>query len=415
MSVADAIVDEAGLDPGRVIHLDLASEDLRRNFIVELAQWAKRPPFYAVHDGSVQVVCGRYDDALEVYRDRERFSVEVPRRPGFEAFDKFMGVETLTQLDGARHDRLRRLMSTPFGGAAMSGLRDDIAAAVEALLDAIATRGGVFDAQADLGQHLMPKVLLDIMFRMDEAQQDAFREMSRVIPLATRIPPGGAYPDEYRQAFTRSRAVINALIDERRARPGTDFISTLIAIEDEGDRLSRNELYDQIFTITAAALQSTASSLVAVLWVLGRRPEQFDQVKADLALVPQAIEEALRYHGPGFLSFPRFATLNTQVGGTTIRKGMVVRLSTQAANLDPTQYPNPLEVDIHRKPQGTLVFGAGLHHCLGRILARLVLKLTVERLLARLPGLRLVDPDFTPTYRGQVSETQIASLPMRFD
>src|SRR5690606_9809555 len=131
----------------------------------------KRAPFYAVHVGTVQVIVGRHADVTEVYWDRERFSVEVPKRPGFERFDKFMGVETLTQLDGERHDRLRRLMGPPFSMPSINALKDKIAVAIDQMLDAIEAKGDLFDAQADLGQKLMPTVLLDIMFRMDDRQK----------------------------------------------------------------------------------------------------------------------------------------------------------------------------------------------------------------------------------------------------
>lgn len=403
------------LDPAHVVQLDLGSELLRQNFIRELSQWATRPPFYAVHAGAVQVICSRYADAVEIYRDRERFSVEVPSAPGYERFDKFMGVQTLAQLDGARHDRLRSLMSKPFGPAAVAGYKQQIVAAIESLLDDIAAQAPHFDAQQDLGQKLIPAILLDRMFHLNDEQKQAFKEMSELIPLATRIPAGGKFPQEYRDGFARTRAVINRLIDERRATPGGDLISALVTIEEAGDRLTADELYDQIFTITAGALQSTASSLVAVLWVLGKRSELFEQIKIDPTLIPAAIEEALRYHGAGFLSFPRFATVDTEVGGTPIYKGMTVRVSPQAASYDPLVYPDPLTVDIHRKAPTALVFGSGVHHCLGNRLARLVLTMTLERLLARFPNLRLADADKMPHYRGQVSETQIASLPMRFD
>lgn len=408
----DLEVNVEGLSMDRIVHIDLASDDLRSNFIAELAEWARQPPFYAVHAGSLQVICGRYSDVMEVYMDRDRFSTEVPKTPGFERFDKFMGVRTLAQLDGARHDRLRRLLNPPFTPGRVNAMSEKIKADIDGLLDALQAKGPAFDVQADFAQHLMPTVLLGTMLGMNAERKAAFKEMSRVIPLATRIPPGGEYPEEYKSAFRRSREVIDDLILERRTRPGDDLISALIAAEDDGDVLSPTELYDQVFSITAAALQSTASSMAAVLWVLGRHPDQFQMVKDDPALVPQAIEECLRYHGPGFLSFPRFAVEDTEVGGVTILKGMTVRVSPQSACLDPVQFPDPLTVDIRRNPQGAPIFGAGPHHCLGSRLARLVLRLSLERMLQRFPDLRLADPDFQPTYRGQVSETQIAVLPM---
>lgn len=411
---ADPLI--ASLDPAKLVNIDLGSEDLRRNFIGELAEWAKHPPFYAVHAGAVQVVCARYVDVMQIFQDRERFTTEVPSLPGYRRLNKYMDVEVLTVTDGERHDRIRTLMNPAFSPPRIATLRDEIVALVERLLDGIERRGGVFDAQNELAQHVMPTILLDIMFRLDEGQKASFRRMSDVIPLATRIPPGGDFPDEYRQAFADCRETIGALISERRVRPGEDFISALIAKGEDGASLTPKELFDQIFTIVVASLQSTASSLCAVLWVLGRHPDQMRLVKDDPSLIPQAIEECLRYHGAGYLNFARFALADTEVGGTRIPAGMVIRASSQAACLDEAFCPDPLKVDILRDaPKGSPLFGSGVHVCLGNRLARTVLRLTLERIVARFPKLRLDDPQFSPTYRGQAGETQIAVLPMRFD
>jgi cytochrome P450 len=404
--------DTATLQQDRVVPLDLADEALRENFIAEIAEWAKHPPFYAVHGGSLQVIVSRYKDAIEVYRDRERFSVKVPKAPGFERFDKFMGVVTLAQMDGEHHDRIRRLMSPAFNPRAITALEPEIIETIDDLFDRAEATGRQFDAMGDFATYLMPRILLDLMFRLDAPQKAAFTRMSEVIPMATRIPPGGEFPQEYKDAFAHSRTVINALIDERRSNPGDDFVSVLVTTKEQGDQLTDTELYDQIFTVTASALQSTASSFAAIVYVLLKFRDQWEELKRRPELVPQAIEECLRYHGAGFLSFPRFATVDTEVGGTEIRQGMTLRISPQGACLDPEHYPDPLKVDIHRNPKDLLIFGGGPHLCLGNRLARFVLQVSLERFLRRYPDARLADPDFRPSYRGQVSETQIASLPL---
>jgi cytochrome P450 len=406
-------VPEQQLDPKKIINIDLADEELRQNFVHRMAEWALHPPFYAVHGETVQVICGRYADAVEVYGDRDRFSVNVPQKAGFERFDKFMGVRTLSQLDGERHDRLRKLMAPPFNPSRLAQLEKDLRRVMSELLDGINVQDGGFDAMKDFASHIMPRVLLEVMFGMNAEQQRAFRKMSEVIPLATRIPPGGTFPPEYVEAFATTRAVINTIIEERRANPGEDFISTLIQSKIDGDFLTPTELYDQIFTVTVGALQSTASSLGSVLYMLTTHPTQFDLVKADRTLIPAAIEESLRRHMPGFLSFPRFALTDTEVGGTKIMEGMVVRVSPQAAALDPTVYPDPLKLDVKRKLKAVPTFGLGMHTCLGNRLARMVIRMSLEGILERFPGIRIADDNFTPRYRGQVSETQLISLPLK--
>ena len=110
---------------------------------------------------------------------------------------------------------------------------------------------------------------------------------------------------------------------------------------------------------------------------------------------------------------PRIATRDTEVGGTRIRKGMVVRPSPLAPNYDPDVFADPLRFDIHRKPKRILSFGAGPHHCVGNILGRTTITIAIRRLLARFPNARLADPDFVPVYGGAVGELRLQSLPMR--
>jgi cytochrome P450 len=102
------------LDRSKVVDLDLGSNEFKQNARNILAEWAKQPPFYVFSFGPPQVVCGRHADVHEVFSDTERFSSELPRGHGFEQFDKFMGVQFITQMDGERHARIRRLLMPAF-------------------------------------------------------------------------------------------------------------------------------------------------------------------------------------------------------------------------------------------------------------------------------------------------------------
>jgi cytochrome P450 len=126
-----------------------------------------------------------------------------------------------------------------------------------------------------------------------------------------------------------------------------------------------------------------------------------------------ALEECLRLGSNGYFTFPRIATRDTEVGGTPILKGMVVRPSPLAPNYDPDVFPDPTSFDVHRRPKRILSFGAGPHHCIGNILGRTTITITIRRLLARFPKAHLIDPNFTPVYGGAVGELRLQSLPMR--
>jgi len=402
-------VDVSQLEPEKILDIDIAGEEVRQNRHTYLVEWAKHPPFYVVQGPIVQVVCSRYKDVEAVYMDRERFTTEPP--PG-TSFDKFAGVQTLPQMDGQHHTRIRRLMNPSFLPVAVERLEPAITQAVDGLLDRIELHDGEFDAMSDFAKYLMRITLLDVMLGLDEDAQRVFGDLERAIWQITYTPPGVEYPREAIEAFDNGRRLIERLIRERRAQPGDDLISRLIQARDEGDKLSDKELFDQVFTVCVAALNSTAGSMGGALLTLLRNPDQLDELRRDPSLVEPAIEECLRYHAPGLMTFPRIALVETDIGGTKIFPGMVVRAAFGAANFDPEQFPDPERFDIHRNPKNTMAFGAGPHHCLGHRLARTVLRISLIRFNERFPEARLKDPNFVPTYEGAAGETLLVSLPV---
>jgi cytochrome P450 len=145
------------------------------------------------------------------------------------------------------------------------------------------------------------------------------------------------------------------------------------------------------------ALATPPRSSVGALYLLFTDREQLAQIIRDPSLIPDAVEECLRIAGNGYFTFPRIATCDTVLGGTEVLKGMIVRPSPQAANYDPTAFPNPLTFDIHRRPSRIMTFGAGPHHCIGSLLGRRTIQIAIERLLVRFPNANLADPDFVPS------------------
>jgi hypothetical protein len=169
--------------------------------------------------------------------------------------------------------------------------------------------------------------------------------------------------------------------------------------------LSQGRIASGLVLMDEAMVAATSGELspivAAALLNLCRHPEQLKTLQRNPELIPAAFEECLRYHGPSYLAFARFAKVDTVVGGTTILKNMHVQLSWQAANYDPVQYPNPLRFDIHRDPKRTLVFGMGPHHCLGNRLARRILQINLRNVLRRFRNLHLVEPDRDPVGEAQ--------------
>ena len=173
------------LDRSKVVDVDLGSSEFKQNARAILAGWASRPPFYVLSSGPPQVVCGRYVDVHEVFSDTERFSSEVPRGPGFEQFDKFMGVQFITQMDGERHARIRRLLMPAFSSRSLSRLEARITEIIEGMLDRIESGGNKFDGMRDYGAQLVVGALLTAMANLDERQKEIFLAFHEVLPLTT--------------------------------------------------------------------------------------------------------------------------------------------------------------------------------------------------------------------------------------
>jgi cytochrome P450 len=403
----------ADLDSSKVVDVDLGGPELKQNARAILAQWARQPPFYVLSFGPPQVVCGRYADVQEVFSDTGRFSSELPRGPGFEQFDKFMGVQFITQMDGERHARIRRLLMPAFSSRSLSRLEARLTEIIDGMLDAIERGGNEFDGMQDYGAQLVVGALLTAMANLDERRKEIFLAFHEVLPLTTYTKPGQPFAPECVRAFDRAAQLVREIIAERRAHPRPDFIGDLVTARDQGDKLTDRELFDQIFTICGAALSATSRAAGGALYTLYSHPDQLAELIRDPSLIPEAVEECLRIASNGYFTFPRMATRDTELGGTKIFKGMVVRPSPQAANYDPDVFPDPLRFDIHRHPKRIMAFGAGPHHCIGNILGRTTITIAIRRLLARFPNARLADPDFAPSYGGAVGELRLQHLPMR--
>jgi len=402
----------AELDRNNVVDIDLGSPEFKANAHRHVAEWARRPPFYVLGQGQPQVVVGRYADVQRVFADTETFASEMPRGPGWEQFNKIMDAQFVTQMDGEQHARVRRLLMPAFSSRRIAQLQESITSIVDGMLDRIAAHGPEFDGMKDYGAHLVVDALLTAMVAMDERRKAIFTAFHDLIPGTTYVKPGESWSPDLRRAFDRTMKEIEIIIEERRVTPRPDFISDLVNARDQGDKLNDRELFDQIFGICGASLSATSRAAGGALVLLYTHDDQRTQLIRDPSLIPEAIEECLRLGSNGYFTFPRIATRDTEVGGTRILKGMVVRPSPLAPNYDPEVFPDPLRFDIHRKPKRILSFGAGPHHCIGNILGRTTITIAIQRLLARFPDAHMTDPHFMPVYGGAVGELRLQSLPM---
>src|ERR1700722_531974 len=403
----------AELDRSNVVEVDLGSAEFKANAHRYMAEWARRRPFYVLGNGPPQVVVGRYADVHRVFSETETFKSEMPRGAGWEQFNKIMFAQFVTQMDDAQHARVRRLLIPAFSSRRIEQLQESIARIIDGMLDRIEANGPAFDGMQDYGAHLVVDALLDAMVNMDQRRKAVFVAFHDMIPGTTYVKPGESWAPELRQAFDRAMDEIRIIIEERRVSPHPDFISALVNARDQGDKLSDRELFDQIFGICGASLSATSRAAGGALYLLYTHDDQRRELIANPDLIEDALEECLRLGSNGYFTFPRIATKDTEVGGTPIPKGTVVRPSPLAPNYDPDAFPDPLRFDIHRKPQRIMSFGAGPHHCIGNILGRSTLAIALKQLLTRFPQAHIRELNFKPVDGGAVGELRLQSLPMR--
>jgi cytochrome P450 len=248
----------AELDRSNVVDVDLGSVEFKANAHRQMAEWARRRPFYVLGKGPPQVVVGRYADVQRVFSDTETFKSEMPRGAGWEQFNKIMFAQFVTQMDGEQHARVRRLLIPAFSSRRIEQLQESIILIIDGMLDRIEAKGPEFDGMQDYGAHLVVDALLDAMVNMDQRRKAVFVAFHDMIPGTTYVKPGESWSPELRGAFDRTMEEVRAIIEERRVKPRSDFISDLVNARDQGDKLSDDELFDQIFGICGASLSATS-------------------------------------------------------------------------------------------------------------------------------------------------------------
>ncbi|MET9322982.1 cytochrome P450 [Streptomyces sp. NPDC003038] len=189
----------------------------------------------------------------------------------------------------------------------------------------------------------------------------------------------------------------------RRARPGDDVLSDLIAARDAQDRLTENELVSLAFLLLMAGSENVQHMLSNGLLTLLTHPRQWARLRARPDLLPQAVEELLRHSHPNHTAIRRFTTEAVEIGSVSIPAGDTVLFALASAHRDPARYPAPDRFDIDRADKAHLTLGHGIHYCLGAPLARMQISLALGTLLSRLPRVRLASPvdqlPWTTTFR----------------
>ncbi len=355
----------------------------------------------------------RHEEVTALLRDRRL------RGPGMD-FARMTGIpeggrawqrqeQILLFMEGDDHHRLRRLVSAAFTPRAVEALRPFTRSVIAGLVDAVEAQG-----ECDAVGALCDPYPIPVISALVGAEMDRWEDMSRwasSILLSLRFDAAN-YIAEIEQAQGELDDYIEGLIEQRRAAPRDDLLSRLIAVEEEGDRLSPSELLSVVAMMLVAGTDTTRNQLSNIIHTFSEYPDQWALLRERPELVPAAVEEAIRWE-PATEALPRFALEDIEIGGYQVPAGTMVVLMSMSANHDTSTLPGGDRFDITREnPAGwhLLTFGGGIHYCLGANLARLELTEAVAELSARFPVLR---PAGTPVAHPLGSPiTGYASLPI---
>jgi cytochrome P450 len=313
--------------------------------------------------------------------------------------------------DPPDHTRLRGLVTKAFTARRIEALRDQIQSLTDRLLDKVVTTGRM-DAIRDLAFPLPVLVICELM-GIPEADRAYFvMQSSSGGALLNPTPPTRAELDSANAGTQRSGAYFEALFEQRRKEPQDDLITQLVQAEEAGDRLSTAELRANVNLLFAAGHETTVNLIGNGILALLRHPDQWRRLRDDPALIPNAIEEILRYESP-VQAVGRTVSEPLDLRGVALAENDIVVSLVGAANRDPMVFEEPHRLDITRKDLKPLSFGGGIHFCLGAQLARIEAAVVFDTLVRRLPSLRLTEP-VQPKWRTSFTLRGLTELPVEW-
>jgi cytochrome P450 len=352
--------------------------DLRKMFGLPTADPPEgSPPIYTA--------C-TYDAVLEILKDGERFSSKI--------YEGVMGMvmgHTILEMDEPEHHRYRALLMQAFSKKALEHWEHNVVGPViDECIDKFADRG-----RAELVRELTFPFPVNVIAHLLGLPVD---DISQFHTWTVELISIGFDFEKAMRASQELGGYLKEKIEHRRQHLGDDFVSVLIRAEIDGHSLSDEEIISFCRLLLPAGAETTYRSSSNLLHGLLRNTDQLDALRADRSLIPKAIEEGLRWEPP-LLTIMRTATKATEVCGAPLEEGAVIIINLGSANHDESRWENAEELEILRKAQQHMAFGFGPHMCLGQHLARMETRVVLEKVMDRLPNLRLdpAEPDVAIT------------------
>ncbi|SFS90513.1 cytochrome P450 family protein [Marininema halotolerans] len=317
----------------------------------------------------------------------------------------------LLTTDPPEHSRLRTLVHKAFTPRMIARLQTTVETICDQLLDEV-TRSSNHTADL-ITQYAfpIPIIVISDMLGIPQKDRDLFREWSKAMLSVVNRPE---VQKEVRPQLIALRNYLTDLFVERRNHPQEDLVSALIEAEDNGDRLSEEELYSMIMLLVIAGHETTVNLIGNGIYALLQHPDQLTLLKKSPSLINSTVEEILRYYSPVEMATNRWGGEAFSFEGQTISPGDLVLICIGSANRDKRRFTNPDQFDITRHPNPHLAFGMGIHYCLGAPLARLEGQIALPRLFDRLPNLQLDFKEESLPWQQDFLMRGLTHLPVHF-
>lgn len=355
-------------------------------------------PLVRLTPGGQARLVTRYEDVKRVYADPV-FSRAEAAKPGMPALRPVrQNPYLLISMDPPVHTRVRKLVVRAFTKRGVERMRTRVQEIADELIDAMMTRGAPVDFVEAFASPLPALVISEFIGAPSDDHQPLRAWMDVALSVSAHTP------EDIQHAGERMVAYLTALIAAKRADPSDDLLSALVEAHDEdGDRLSEPELLFTTYIMLIGGYETTAGLLANSILTLHRHPDQLALLREKPELIPNAVEEILRYVSIAKASMERVATEEVELSGVRVPAGSTVIPLQYSANRDAAVGAEPDRFDVTREPLPHLAFGHGIHYCLGAQLARLELAIAYATLLRRLPELRPTEPDAVAWKQGMIT------------
>jgi cytochrome P450 len=378
-----AIVTRPVLEsPAMSIRYNLFSPELKTNPYPAYAEMRRDAPVCQVDPGGMWAVT-RLDDVLHVLKNPQLFSSRgfgVATNPPWLGGNPFS--ESMITLDPPEHGRLRGLISRGFGPSAMTRMEPRVRAFAEQIVAELPLEQPL-DIMPPYALRIPANVIGDLMGLSPSLHTQLKRWADLITGGVTTVRPDDHERKQLaRDAVANLRRYFGEVLDERRRTPTDDLASELLRAELDGEALQQDERIAFMALLLVGGIETVVHLLGASLLVLLERPDLLERLRADRSLIPAFIEEVLRYEPPVHAA-PRTTTQEVELGGVKLPKGAPILVMLGSATRDEAHFPDGDRFDLERGGPKNILFGHGVHFCLGAPLARLEGRLALEALLNR--------------------------------